>query len=333
MGRNLKPTGGQQMRAVVVPRQGGPEVLTVTDRPTPEAGPGQLVVDSSAAGVNFIDTYQRSGVYPMQTPFVPGSEGAGRVSAVGPDVTEFAVGDRVAWMAVPGSYAEQVLVPASQAVRVPDDLPGDLAAGALLQGVTAHYLANSTFAVQPGDTALVHAAAGGVGLLLTQLVKQRGGRVIATVSTDEKESLARQAGADDVLRYDGFADGVRKLTDGRGVDVVYDGVGKATFDDSLTTLRPRGMMVLFGGSNGQVPPFDPQRLNQLGSLFLTRPKVAEYIATRDELTWRAGDILAAISSGDLELRIGGRYPLDEAARAHEDLESRRTTGKLVITTR
>jgi NADPH2:quinone reductase len=321
------------MRAVVVPRQGGPEVLTVADRPTPEAGPGELVVDSSAAGVNFIDTYQRAGVYPMETPFIPGSEGAGQVSAVGPDVTEFSVGDRVAWMSAPGSYAEQVLVPASQAVHVPDDVPDDLAAGALLQGITAHYLANSTYAVQPGDTALVHAAAGGVGLLLTQLVKQRGGRVIATVSTDEKESLARRAGADEVLRYDGFADAVRKLTDGRGVDVVYDGVGKSTFDDSLTTLRPRGMMVLFGGSSGQVPPFDPQRLNRLGSLFLTRPKTSEYIATRDELTWRAGDILNGISSGDLDLRIGGRYPLDEAGRAHEDLESRRTTGKLIIRTR
>jgi NADPH2:quinone reductase len=321
------------MRAVVVPRQGGPEVLTVADRPTPEAGPGELVVDSSAAGVNFIDTYQRAGVYPMETPFIPGSEGAGQVSAVGPDVTEFSVGDRVAWMSAPGSYAEQVLVPASQAVHVPDDVPDDLAAGALLQGITAHYLANSTYAVQPGDTALVHAAAGGVGLLLTQLVKQRGGRVIATVSTDEKESLARRAGADEVLRYDGFADAVRKLTDGRGVDVVYDGVGKSTFDDSLTTLRPRGMMVLFGGSSGQVPPFDPQRLNRLGSLFLTRPKTSEYIATRDELTWRAGDILNGISSGDLDLRIGGRYPLEAAGRAHEDLESRRTTGKLIIQTR
>jgi NADPH2:quinone reductase len=321
------------MRAVVVPRQGGSEVLTVTDRPTPEPGPGELVVDSAAAGVNFIDTYQRSGVYPMQTPFVPGSEGAGRVSAVGPDVTEFAVGDRVAWMSALGSYAEQVLVPAAQAVRVPDDLPDELAGGALLQGVTAHYLANSTFAVQPGDTALVHAAAGGVGLLLTQLIKQRGGRVIGTVSTDEKETLARQAGADEVLRYDGFADAARKLTDGRGVDVVYDGVGKATFDGSLAALRPRGMMVLFGGSSGQVPPFDPQRLNLLGSLFLTRPKTAEYIATRDELLWRAGDILAGISAGELDLRIGGRYPMDEVGRAHDDLESRRTTGKLIILTR
>jgi NADPH2:quinone reductase len=321
------------MRAVVVPRQGGPEVLTVTDRPTPEPGPGELLVESSAAGVNFIDTYQRAGVYPMPTPFVPGSEGAGRVSGAGAGVTEFAVGDRVAWMSAPGSYAEQVLVPASQAVRVPDDVPDDLAAGALLQGITAHYLAHSTYAVQPGDTALVHAAAGGVGLLLTQLIKQRGGRVIGTVSTDEKETLARQAGADEVLRYDGFADAARKLTDGRGVDVVYDGVGKATFDGSLATLRPRGMMVLFGGSSGQVPPFDPQRLNQLGSLFLTRPKTAEYIATRDELLWRAGDILTGISAGELDLRIGGRYPMDEVGRAHDDLESRRTTGKLIILTR
>jgi NADPH2:quinone reductase len=321
------------MRAVVVHRQGAPDVLTVEDRPTPEPGSGELVVDSSAAGVNFIDTYQRAGVYPMQTPFILGSEGAGRVSAVGPDVTEFAVGDRVAWMSAPGSYAEQVLVRASHAVRVPDDVPDELAAAALLQGVTAHYLANSTYAVQPGDCALVHAAAGGVGLLLTQLIKQRGGRVIATVSTDEKESLARLAGADEVLRYEGFADAVRTLTGGRGVDVVYDGVGMATFDDSLTTLRPRGMMVLFGGSSGQVPPLDPQRLNHLGSLFLTRPKTTEYVATRDELTWRAGDILNGISSDDLNVRIGGRYALDEAGRAHEDLEARRTTGKLIIRTR
>jgi NADPH2:quinone reductase len=318
------------MRAVVVPTHGGPEVLTVEERPTPEPGPGQLLVDSAGAGVNFIDTYQRGGVYPVATPFVPGSEGAGRVSAVGPGVSGVAVGDRVAWMSAPGSYAEQVVVPADQAVPVPDGIPDDVAAGALLQGITAHYLAYSTYPVQPGDTALVHAGAGGVGLLLTQLVKQRGGRVIATVSTDEKEALARAAGADEVLRYEGFRDAVRELTGGRGVDVVYDGVGKATFDASLESLRPRGMMVLFGGSSGQVPPFDPQRLNRLGSLYLTRPTTGAYIATREELTWRAGDIFEGIAAGTLDVRIGGRYALEEAGRAHEDLESRRTTGKLVL---
>jgi NADPH2:quinone reductase len=321
------------MRAVVVPRHGGPEVLTVEDRPSLSPGPGELLVEAAAAGVNFIDTYQRAGVYPVPTPFVPGSEGAGRVAAVGPDVSGVDVGDRVAWMSALGSYAQQVLVPAEQAVPVPDGLADDVAAGALLQGVTAHYLSHSTYPVAGGDTVLLHAGAGGVGLLLTQLVKQRGGRVISTVSTDEKEALARAAGADEVLRYEGFADRVRELTGGRGVDVVYDGVGRATFDDSLSSLRPRGMMVLFGGASGQVPPFDPQRLNAGGSLFLTRPKTAEYIATREELTWRAGDVLDGIASGKLDMRIGGRYPLEEAGRAHDDLESRRTTGKLVLLTR
>ena len=321
------------MRAVVVPRHGGPEVLTVEDRPSPSPGPRELLVDSTAAGVNFIDTYQRSGVYPTETPFVPGLEGAGTVAAVGADVSGVAVGDRVAWMAAPGSYAEQVLVPAGAAVPVPDGVPDDMAAGALLQGITAHYLAHSTYPVREGDTVLLHAGAGGVGLLLTQLAKQRGGRVITTVSTDEKEALSRRAGADEVLRYEGFADRARELTGGRGVDVVYDGVGKATFDDSLASLRPRGMMVLFGGASGQVPPIDPQRLNAGGSLYLTRPTTAHYIATRDELTWRAGDILGGIASGTLDLRIGGRYALGDAGKAHADLESRRTTGKLLILTR
>jgi NADPH2:quinone reductase len=321
------------MRAVVVPRHGGPEVLTVQERPTPEPGPGEVLVDSAAAGVNFIDTYQRSGVYPVQTPFVPGSEGAGRVAVLGPGVTDLAVGDRIAWSSAPGSYAEQVIVRADQAIGVPDGLPDDVAAGALLQGMTAHYLAYSTHPVSAGDTVLVHAAAGGVGLLLTQLVKLCGGRVIGTVSTDEKEALARGAGADEVLRYEGFSEATRELTGGRGVDAVYDGVGRATFDGSLAALRPRGMMVLFGGSSGQVPPVDPQRLNAGGSLFLTRPKLGDYTATRDDLAWRAGDILEGIAAGKLDLRIGERYPLEEAARAHQDLESRRTTGKLVILTR
>jgi NADPH2:quinone reductase len=321
------------MRAVVVPRHGGPEVLAVEDRPTPEPGLGEVLVDVAAAGVNFIDTYQRSGVYPTSPPFVPGSEGAGRVAALGPDVTGLSVGDRIAWSSAPGSCAEQTVVRADQAVAVPDGLADHVAAGALLQGMTAHYLAYSTYPVSAGDTVLVHAGAGGVGLLLTQMVKSRGGRVIATVSTDEKEALARGAGADEVLRYEGFAEAARELTDGRGVDAVYDGVGKATFDGSLAALRPRGMMVLFGGSSGQVPPFDPQRLNAGGSQFLTRPKLGDYVATRDELTWRAGDVLEGIAAGTLDLRIGGRYALEQAGRAHDDLESRRTTGKLVVLTR
>ena len=321
------------MRAVVVPRHGGPEVLTVEDRPAPEPGPGEILVETAAAGVNFIDTYQRAGVYPLATPFVPGLEGAGRVVAVARDVTGVAVGDRVAWASALGSYAEQVVVRAAAAVPVPDGLADDVAAGALLQGITAHYLTHSTFPVSEGDTVLVHAAAGGVGLLLTQLVKQRGGRVIATVSTDEKEALARGAGADEVLRYEGFSAAARDLTGGRGVDAVYDGVGQATFEGSLAALRPRGTMVLFGGASGQVPPFDPQRLNALGSLYLTRPSIDAYVQTRDELTWRTADILAGIAAGKLDLRIGGRYPLEEAGRAHDDLESRRTTGKLVLLTR
>jgi NADPH2:quinone reductase len=255
------------------------------------------------------------------------------VISLGPDVTGVAVGDRVAWANGSESYAEQVLVPAHQAVPVPDDVDDDAAAGALLQGITAHYLANSTYPVAEGDTVLVHAGAGGVGLLLTQLAKQRGGRVITTVSTGEKERLSREAGADEVLRYEGFADRVRELTGGEGVHAVYDGVGKATFDDSLASLRRRGMMVLYGGASGQVPPVDPQRLNALGSLYLTRPKIADYTADRDELLWRTGDVLKGLEAGTLHLRIGGRYPLEDAARAHADLESRRTTGKLVLQTR
>jgi NADPH2:quinone reductase len=320
------------MRAVVVTEHGGPEVLRVEERPTPEPGPGELRVDVGAAGVNYIDTYQRSGGYPIPTPFTLGLEGAGRVSAVGDGVSDVAVGDRVAWAAGPGSYAEQVVIPAAMAVPVPDKVSDELPAALPLQGMTAHYLAYSTFPIGAGHTAVVHAAAGGVGLLLTQLVKERGGRVLATVSTEEKEKLAIEAGADEVIRYDevDFATEVRRLTDGVGADVVYDGVGATTFDGGLASLRPRGMLVLYGAASGPVPPFDLQRLNAAGSLFVTRPSLGHHIATRAELLSRASDLLSLVTAGRLAVRIGHRYPLAEATQAHRDLQGRRTTGKLLL---
>jgi NADPH:quinone reductase len=320
------------MRAIQVQNYGGPEALQVVDIDPPQPGPGQVLVDVAAGGVNYIDTYQRSGVYPVPLPLVLGLEGAGTVAAVGEGVTEPRVGDRVAWAAAPGSYAEQVVVEAARTIPVPDGVSDELAAALPLQGLTAHYLCSSTYPVRPGDTALVHAAAGGVGLLLTQMVKLRGGRVIATVSTDEKAALARQAGADEVIRYDqvDFAPEVRRLTDGGGVAVAFDGVGRTTFEGSLSTLRPRGMMVLYGGSSGPVPSLDPQRLNSGGSLFLTRPSLAHYTATRDELLARAREVFGWVGAGELDVRIGGRYPLAEARRAHDDLQGRRTTGKLLL---
>ncbi|MER5320048.1 quinone oxidoreductase family protein [Streptosporangium roseum] len=317
------------MRAIVVSATGGPEVLTYTDRPDPELNPGDVLVDVSAAGVNFIDVYQRMGRYPLSLPFVPGNEGAGTVAAVGEDVRDFSVGDTVAWANVMGSYAEKTVVPASRLLAVPDGVTADLAAAVMLQGMTAHYLTHSTYEVKPGDDVLVHAAAGGMGLLLTQIAKLRGARVIGTVSTEEKEKLARQAGADEVLRYGGFSEAVRELT-GSGVHVVYDGVGATTFDGGIASLRPRGMMALYGQASGPVPPVDPQVLNQHGSLFLTRPTLVHYVATRDELAWRASDLFNWIASGQLKVHISHRYPLAEAARAHEDLEARRTTGKLLL---
>ena len=320
------------MRAIRVATNGGPEVLELGEVEAPEPGPGQLRVDVAAAGVNFIDTYQRSGLYSMQLPFTPGSEGAGEIVAVGPDVDGFAVGERVAWAMTPGSYAEKALVPASSAVKVPDGVADDIAAAAMLQGMTAHYLINSTHEVTTGETVLVHAAAGGMGLLLTQLIKSRGGNVIGTVSTEEKERLAREAGADEVIRYTeaDVAAEVSDLTDGRGVDVVYDGVGKSTFEASLASLRPRGTLALFGASSGPVPPIDPQRLNSGGSLFLTRPSLGHHLLNREELDWRAGDVFNWITSRTINIRIGGTYPLADARKAHEDLEGRRTTGKLLI---
>jgi NADPH2:quinone reductase len=309
-------------KAVVVRSAGGPEVLEHTDVPSPVPGDGELLVKVSAAGVNYIDTYQRSGQYPLPLPTALGLEGAGEV--VTSNSPDFAAGDKVAWMGVLGSYASEVVVPAASAVRVPDGLDVELAAASLLQGITAHYLVHSTYVVKEGDRVLVHAAAGGVGLLLTQWVKSKGATVIATVSTDEKEALAREAGADQVLRYGDFASQIEK------VDVVYDGVGADTFDQSLASLKPRGMLALFGASSGPVPPVDPQRLNAAGSVYLTRPSTGAYLLDRAELDWRASDLFSAITSGELNIRIGGRYELEEAAQAHIDLQSRRTTGKLLL---
>jgi NADPH2:quinone reductase len=315
------------MRAIVVTEFGGPEVLKPTDHEDLRPGPGEIVVDLAASGVNYRDVYERTGTYPKPLPYIPGGEGAGRVSEVGEGVRSVEIGDVVVSAELQGGYAERAAVAADRAVPVGDADP-EQAAAVMLQGLTAHYLSHSTYAIKPGDIALVHAAAGGVGLLLTQMVKLRGGRVIGTVSTEKKEKLARDAGADEVVRYDGFAEEVRRLTG--GVHVVYDGVGKTTFDDSMSVLRPRGMLALYGAASGPVPPVDPQRLNVAGSLFLTRPTLGHYVATREELLWRTGDLFGWIAAGDLSVHIGGRYPLDEARRAHEDLEARRTTGKLLL---
>ncbi|KAB2386287.1 quinone oxidoreductase family protein [Actinomadura montaniterrae] len=318
------------MRAIVVSESGGPEVLVPGERPDPVPGPGEVLVDVAASGVNFIDVYYRTGTYAEPLPYVPGVEGAGTVAAVGEGVGDVAVGDRVAWSNVQGSYAEKAVVPADKLVPVPDAVGLDDAAAALLQGMTAHYLTRSVHEVKPGDTVLVHAAAGGMGLLLTQVSKAAGARVIGTASTPEKKRTAREAGADEVLDYDGFADRVRELTGGEGVAVVYDGVGAPTFDGSLASLRRRGVLALYGAAGGKVPPFDPQRLNAAGSLFLTRPTLAHYTATREELLERAADVYGWIASGTLELHIGKRYGLADAAAAHADLEARRTTGKLLL---
>jgi NADPH2:quinone reductase len=320
------------VRAVTVTHHGGPEVLRSVERPTPVPGPGEVVVDVAAAGVNFMDIYIREGrpPYSYEPPHGLGSEGAGRVSAVGEGVSHVAVGDIVAWSGVNGSYAEQVVVPADVAVPVPDGIDPVLAAAVLLQGLTAHYLCTSTYPVASGDVTVVHAAAGGVGLLLTQLVTRRGGVVVATTSGAEKAALARAAGAEFVAGYDSFVETVREVTEAVGAHVVYDGIGAATFDDSLRALRRRGMMVLYGGASGPVPAFDPQQLSMGGSLFITRPTLVHYTATREERLWRAGEVFDLIAAGELDARIGGTYPLDDAARAHEDLASRRTTGKLIL---
>jgi NADPH2:quinone reductase len=321
-----------EARALVVTRTGGPEVLEVRSREVPEPGPGELVVDVAASGVNFIDVYRRQGVYPVQTPFVLGGECAGTVRAIGPDVQDFAVGDVVASAAAQGSHASVAVLPAAQTVKVPAGLDPPLAAAAMLQGMTAHYLVNSTYAVQPGEWTLVHAAAGGMGQLLVQMIRTKGAHVVATVGSAEKADIARSRGADAVLRYDEFDDlaaAVREASGG-GVHVAYDGVGKATFEASLASLRVRGMMALFGGASGQVPPFDLQRLNSAGSLFVTRPTLAHYVREPEELAWRAGDVLGALADGSLEIEVGGRYSLEEAGQAYENLENRRTTGKLLL---
>jgi NADPH:quinone reductase len=320
------------MRAVQITATGGPDVLTPVDLPDPQPGPGELLVDVAAAGVNFIDTYERRGIYPVDLPFVPGQEGAGRVVALGPGGTDgFAVGDRVVWATVHGGYAERAVVPAAAAVPVPETVPDDLAVGAFLQGMTAHFLVTDCAPVGRGDTVLVHAAAGGVGLLLTQLAVGRGARVLGTVSTAEKAELARGAGAAEVLLPDEDpAAAVRDLTGGDGVAVTFDGVGRDTFDVSLASLRRRGTLVLYGAASGPVPPVDPQRLNRAGSVYLTRPKLQHYTATRTELLDRAAAVYDAVAGGRLHVRIGHRYPLDRAADAHTDLEGRRTTGKVLL---
>ncbi|MFR9750151.1 quinone oxidoreductase family protein [Nocardia sp. 004] len=319
------------MRAIQVSEHGGPEVLKYTEVADPQLGPDQLLVETEAIGVNFIDTYIRTGRYPHPVPYIPGTEGTGVVTEVGAEVTEFAVGDRIAWAAAPGSYAPKVAVPAEVAIAVPDGVEAPVAASALLQGMTAHYLIESIYSPEPGESVLVHAGAGGVGLIITQLLAARGIRVITTVSSDAKAELSRAAGAAEVLRYgDDLADRVRALTDGVGVAAVYDGVGAATFEASLAALRVRGTLALFGAASGPVPPFDPQRLAPYGSLFLTRPTLVHYTRDRAELTWRAGDILAAIADDTVDIRIGATYPLAEAEQAHRDLEGRRTTGSIVL---
>jgi NADPH2:quinone reductase len=314
------------MRAVIGSRHGGPEVLQIGEVAPPEPGPGQLLVDVAAAGVNYMDIYQREGRPPYASaalPYVPGAEGAGTVAVVGPGVSDFAGGDRVAWTQAPGSYAEQVAVPAALAVPVPEGMGLSVAAAVMLQGMTAHYLCHSTYPVAQGDPVVVHAAAGGVGLLLTQMVAMRGGVSIATTSTPAKAVLAGQAGED-------FAGVARGVSGGAGVAAVYDGIGQATFEASLSALRPRGYLVLYGAASGPVPPFDLQRLNPAGSLFVTRPTLGHYLASRDELLWRAGDLFRWIAEGRLSVRVGGRYPLEQAAQAQADLASRGTTGKLLL---
>lgn len=319
------------MRAIQVSEHGGPDVLRFVEVPEPQLGPGQLLVDTEAIGINFIDTYIRTGRYPQNVPYIPGAEGSGVVAEVASDVTEFSVGDRVAWAAGPGSYAQRVVVNAAVAVAVPDGVEAPVAASALLQGMTAHYLLESIYRPEPGETILVHAGAGGVGLLLTQWATARGVRVITTVSSDAKDKLSREAGAAEVLRYgDELAAKVRALTDGVGVAAAYDGVGADTFESSLASLRVRGTLALFGGASGPVPPFDLLRLAGAGSLFVTRPTLAHYTRDRAELLWRAGDILAAIAEGKLHVRIGATYPLADAEQAHRDLEGRKTTGSIVL---
>jgi NADPH2:quinone reductase len=320
------------MKAIQVKQVGGPEAMEYADVPVPQPKPNEAVVKIAAAGVNFIDVYNREGRYKQPLPFILGQEAAGAVSAVGADVKELRVGDRVAYAGVLGSYAEYASVPAARLVKVPNGVDDRQAAAAMLQGMTAHYLSHDTFPLKRGDTALVHAAAGGVGLLLVQMAHNIGARVIGTVSTEEKAKLAREAGADEVILYtkQDFEAETKRLTGGKGVDVVYDSVGKTTFEKGLNVLRPRGMMVLFGGSSGAVPPFDLIALSTKGSLFVTRPTLGHYTITPEELRARAEAVFKMIADGDLKLRIEHVYKLSEAQQAHRDLEGRKTTGKLLL---
>jgi len=320
------------MKAIRVHAPGGPEALRHEDVPDPVPGPGEVLVRLEAAGVNYIDVYQRAGIYPRPLPFVPGLEGAGVVRSVGADVTGLRGGDRVAFMGVPGSYAESVVAPAARVVAVPHGIETRTAAAVMLQGITAHYLVRSTYPLRAGEWALVHAAAGGVGLLLLQVAKRIGAHVIGTVSTEAKAALARAAGAEHVILYtqQDFVAETKRLTGGRGVQVVYDSVGKTTFEGSLNVLAPRGYLVLFGQSSGPAPLFDPQSLNAKGSLFLTRPTTTHYTATQDEILQRAGDIFEWIQTGALKVRVEREFPLAQAADAHRRLESRQTSGKLLL---
>jgi NADPH2:quinone reductase len=320
------------MKAVRVHQVGGPEVLVYEEVPDPEPSQGQALVEISAAGVNFVDTYQRKGLYQRALPFTPGTEGAGTVVAVGNGVTALQVGDRVAWARGGGSYAQHVVLPVRNLVPVPDGISLQQAAAVILQGMTAHYLSHSTYPLQGGDSALIHAAAGGVGHLLVQLAKRRGARVIGTCSTMEKMALARHFGADEMILYtqEDFQEAVDRLTEGAGVDVVYDSVGKTTFAKSLDCLKPRGYLVLFGQSSGSVEPLDPQVLNRKGSLYLTRPTLEHYIATRDELLWRSGDLFDWLAAREIEVQIDRTFPLAEATDAHRYIEGRNTRGKLLL---
>lgn len=320
--------------AIEVAETGGPEVLSYVERPEPAPGPGEVLIKAEAIGVNFIDTYFRSGLYPRDVPFVVGSEVCGTVAAVGDDVAALAVGDRVVTANATGAYADFCVAPADFVAYVPDGVAPDAIASALLKGMTAHYLIKSTYAVQPSDTVLVHAGAGGVGLILTQWATSIGTRVITTASTPEKAELSRQAGAVEVLDYPEdpaeFGDKIRDLTGGSGVAAVYDGVGASTFDASLASLAVRGTLALFGAASGPVPPVDPQRLNAAGSVFLTRPTLAHHTRTPDEFSWRAGELINAIADGAITITVGGRYPLAEAAQAHTDLQGRKTVGSIVL---
>ena len=320
------------MKAIAIHVQGGSDVLSYEDIPTPTLVGGDVLIQTTAIGVNFIDVYHRNGAYAVGLPFVPGMEGAGVVVDTAADVTGFDIGDVVAWGFQAGSYAELVRVAADKLIKVPAGVSAEQAAAVMLQGMTAHYLVNSTFALEAGHTALVHAAAGGVGQLLCQLIALKGGTTIATVSSDAKAEIARAAGAHHIIRYDheDVTARVRELTNGLGVDVVYDGVGKDTFDASLASLKPRGMMALFGASSGAVPPFDLQRLNAGGSLFITRPSLGHYLLTREEFEWRANEIFSLIAQGSLRVDIGATFSLKDAAAAHDALEGRKTTGKVLL---